>query len=251
VTDDRETPMATPDDREPGGLTRRDSLLRVGGMAALALGTGGAGIELLDAGSAGAAGAGPAAVSSGLVRCVLTPEMTEGPFYLEGDKVRRDVREGRPGVPLALRTTVLDVSSCKPIKGAAVDIWHCDAGGTYSGFAQEGTEGRTFLRGIQRTDVKGLATFDTIYPGWYSGRTVHIHVRVYLGGSIVHTGQLFFPDTLTDAVFRRAPYNRRPARNTRNASDSIFRNGGSRSMLHLVKSGKGYAARITMGVNRT
>jgi protocatechuate 3,4-dioxygenase beta subunit len=236
-------------DHEPNGLTRRDSLLKLGGIAAVALG-GAAGIEALDAKDAAGAGAGPAAVSAGLVSCVLTPEMTEGPFYLEGDKVRRDVREGRPGVALLLRTTVLDVSSCKPIKGAAVDIWHCDAGGTYSGFAQEGTEGRTFLRGIQRTDKNGLATFATIYPGWYSGRTVHIHVRVYLGGSVVHTGQLFFADTLTDVVYQRAPYNRRPARETRNATDSIFRNGGSKLMLRVTKSGSAYVARITMGVSR-
>jgi protocatechuate 3,4-dioxygenase beta subunit len=236
-------------DHEPNGLTRRDSLLKLGGIAAVALG-GAAGIEALDAKDAAGAGAGPAAVSAGLVSCVLTPEMTEGPFYLDGDKVRRDVREGRPGVALLLRTTVLDVSSCKPIKGAAVDIWHCDAGGTYSGFAQEGTEGRTFLRGIQRTDKNGLATFATVYPGWYSGRTVHIHVRVYLGGSVVHTGQLFFPDTLTDGVYKRVPYNRRPARETRNATDSIFRNGGSKSMLRVAKSGSGYAAWITMGVGR-
>jgi protocatechuate 3,4-dioxygenase beta subunit len=232
------------------GLTRRDSLRKLGGVAALALG-GAAGIEVLDAKDAAGAGTGPAAVSAGLVSCVLTPEMTEGPFYLEGDKVRRDVREGRPGVPLLLGTTVLDVSSCKPIRGAAVDIWHCDAGGTYSGFAQEGTEGLTFMRGIQRTDKNGLATFATIYPGWYEGRTVHIHVRVYLGGSVVHTGQLFFPDRLTDAVYRRTPYNRRPARTTRNATDSIFRNGGGRSMLRLAKRGDGYTARIAMGVSRS
>jgi protocatechuate 3,4-dioxygenase beta subunit len=231
------------------GLTRRASLLKLGG-AALALGAGAAGLELGSPGQADAAGAGPAAVSLGLVSCVLTPEMTEGPFYLEGDKVRRDVREGRPGVPLTLRTTVLDVSSCTPIRRAAVDIWHCDAGGTYPGFAQEGTEGRTFLRGIQRTNAKGMATFETIYPGWYSGRAVHIHVRVYLGGSVVHTGQLFFPEALSDAVFRRAPYNRRGARDTRNATDAIFANGGNRSMLRVVRSGKGYAARITMGVSR-
>ena len=248
MTDDRTTAAGG---RAQPGLTRRDSLLKLGGVAALALGAGGAGIELLDPKAAVAAGAGPAAVSSGLVTCVLTPEMTEGPFFVEGDKLRRNVREGRPGVPLALRTTVLDVSSCKPLQGAAVDIWHCDAGGTYSAVAQEGTEGRTFLRGIQRTNAKGVARFDTIYPGWYSGRTVHIHVRVFLGGSIVHTGQLFFPDTLTDAVFRRTPYNRRPARDTRNATDSIFRNGGSRSMLRLAKSGTGYVAQITMGISRT
>jgi protocatechuate 3,4-dioxygenase beta subunit len=232
------------------GLTRRDSLRKLGGVAAFALG-GAAGIEVLDAKDAAGAGTGPAAVSAGLVSCVLTPEMTEGPFSLEGDKVRRDVREGRPGVPLLLRTTVLDVSSCKPIRAAAVDIWQCDAGGTYSGFAQEGSDGQTFMRGIQRTDGKGVASFATIYPGWYEGRTVHIHVRVYLGGSVVHTGQLFFPDALTDAVYRRAPYNRRPGRTTRNATDSIFRNGGARSMLRLAKSGKGYVGTIAMGVSRS
>ena len=107
------------------------------------------------------------------------------------------------------------------------------------------------MRGIQRTDRNGLATFKTVYPGWYSGRTVHIHVRVSMGGNVVHTGQLFFPESLTDAVYRRAPYNRRPSRDTRNATDSIYRNGGSRSMLKLAKSGTGYVGRITMGVSRS
>ena len=196
------------------------------------------------------AGDGPRAVAAGLVACVLSPEMTAGPFGLDGDKLRRDVREGRPGVPLTLRTTVIDVSTCKPIRGAAVDIWHCDAGGAYSGFSEEGTAGRTFLRGIQKTDANGLALFKTIYPGWYPGRAVHIHVRVYLGGSIVHTGQLFFPEAVTDAVYKRAPYRRRPNRDTRNAADSIFRNGGSRSTLKLTKTTTGYTARISMGVHR-
>ena len=104
------------------------------------------------------------------------------------------------------------------------------------------------MRGIQRTNAKGLATFRTVYPGWYQGRTVHIHVQVHLGGDVLHTGQLYFPDTLTDAVYRRAPYNRRPGRSTRNASDAIFRNGGSRSMLKLARNGSGYVGRITMGV---
>jgi protocatechuate 3,4-dioxygenase beta subunit len=177
--------------------------------------------------------------------------MTEGPYYLEGDKVRRDMREGKPGVPLTVRATVLDVSTCKPVKGAAVDLWHCDAAGTYSGFAREGTEGLTFLRGIQRTDRNGVAILKTIYPGWYPGRTVHIHVQVHVGGNVVHTGQLFFPDALTDVVYRRSPYNRRPSRDTRNADDSIFVNGGSRSVLRLSKSAAGYVGRVTMGVQRS
>jgi protocatechuate 3,4-dioxygenase beta subunit len=241
--------MTDDDPRDERALTRRESLLGLGGIAAAALGAGGA-LGALD-GDAQAAGSGPAAVVSGLVTCVLTPELTAGPFILDGDKVRRDIREGRPGARLELATTVVDVSTCKPIRGAAVDVWHCDAGGAYSGFAQEGTEGETFMRGIQRTDRKGVARFTTVYPGWYSGRTVHIHVQVSTGGNVLHTGQLFFPERLTDAVFRRAPYNRRPNRDTRNATDSIFRNGGARSMLRLARQGSGYVGRITMGISRS
>ena len=245
ATMDDETHM-----RDETTLTRRNSLLGLGGIAAAALGAGGV-LAALDGDDAEAASNGPAAVASGLVTCVLTPEMTEGPYYLDGDKLRRDIREGRPGTRLDLATTVVDVSTCKPIKGGLVDIWHCDAGGTYSGFAQEGTDGDTFMRGIQRTTKTGLATFVTVYPGWYSGRTVHIHVQVSLGGNVLHTGQLFFPEALTDTVYRRTPYNRRPGRDTRNATDSIFRNGGSKSMLKLAKTKTGYAARITMGVSRS
>ena len=107
--------------------------------------------------------------------------------------MRRNVTEGRPGVPLTLRLTVVNASSCKPIKGAAVEIWHCDAGGVYSATGAEADE--RFLRGIQRTDAKGLAIFRTLYPGWYQGRTVHIHAMVHIGGNVVHTGQLYFPDS--------------------------------------------------------
>jgi protocatechuate 3,4-dioxygenase beta subunit len=233
-------------------ISRRGALLRLGGLAASAVGASVWGArELLDADDAQAAGTGPAAVAAGLVTCVLTPEMTEGPYYLEGDKVRRTITEGKPGVPLFLRLTVVDVSTCKPIRNAAVDVWHCDASGVYSGTSAQGTESETFLRGIQRTDRSGLARFSTIYPGWYPGRTVHIHVKVYLGGRTVHTGQLFFPDGLTDAVYRRSPYSRRPNRDPRNAGDSIFRNGGRRSLLKLERSGSGYVGSITMGVQRS
>jgi protocatechuate 3,4-dioxygenase beta subunit len=238
--------------RETRPVSRRRALLELGGFAATALGVGAFGAkELLDTDDAAAASSGPAAVASGLVTCVLSPEMTEGPYYVAGDKVRRNITEGKAGVPLTLRLGVVDASSCKSIPNAAVDVWHCDAGGTYSATAQEGTEGLTFLRGIQRTDRKGIATFRTIYPGWYPGRTVHIHVKVYLGGTTVHTGQLFFADRVTDAVYTRAPYNRRPNRDPRNAGDSIFRNGGSRSLLALARSGSGYVGRITMGVTRS
>jgi protocatechuate 3,4-dioxygenase beta subunit len=232
-------------------LTRRSALLKLGGVAATVVGGGWGAKELLETPEAEAAGTGPAAVASGLVSCVLAPEMTEGPYYVEGDKVRRNITEGKTGAPLTLRLTVVDVSSCKPVKGAAVDIWHCDAGGVYSATTVQDTEDLTFLRGIQRTDKNGLAIFKTIYPGWYSGRTVHIHLKVYLGGNTIHTGQLFFPDSLTDVVYRRSPYNQRPNRDPRNAADSIFRNGGRRSMLKLAKSGSGYVGRISMGVSRS
>jgi protocatechuate 3,4-dioxygenase beta subunit len=239
----------TPAARE-SALSRRRALLEMGGLAATALGAGAWGArELAGTADAEAAGAGPAGVASGLVSCVLAPEQSEGPFYLDDHKLRRDIREGKPGVPLTLRLTVVDVSKCRPIKGAAVDVWHCDAGGTYSGVRE--TEPGRFLRGIQRTDAKGLALFKTIYPGWYPGRTVHVHVTVHLGGNVVHTGQLYFPDGLTDAVFKRAPYSRRRSRSTRNAADSIYRNGGRRSTLALKRSGTGYVGSIVMGVQRS
>jgi len=168
----------------------------------------------------------------------------------EIEKLRRDITEGRPGVPLSLRLHVVDASTCKPIKGAAVDIWHADALGVYSGFGS-GSGNRTFMRGIQKTDATGLARFRSVWPGWYQGRTVHIHVKVHVGGNVVHTGQLYFPDSLTDAVFRRKPYSRRGKRTTRNANDFVFAQGGRRSLLSVRKSGSAYVASITMGVHRS
>jgi protocatechuate 3,4-dioxygenase beta subunit len=195
------------------------------------------------------AGAGPLAVSSGLVSCVLTPELTEGPYYVAGERLRRNITEGKGGVALRLRLTVVNASSCKPIRNAAVDIWHCDALGVYSG-AIAGNPGTNFMRGVQRTDAKGVATFDTIYPGWYQGRAVHIHVKVHVAGNVVHTGQLFFPARITNAVYRRTPYSTHGATpDTLNAADSIFRNGGSKGMLTLAKSGAGYVGSIAMGVS--
>jgi protocatechuate 3,4-dioxygenase beta subunit len=185
------------------------------------------------------------------VSCILTPEQTEGPYYIAGEKLRRNITDGRPGTALLLRTFVVDATTCRPIRNAAVDIWHADAGGVYSGFGA-GASSRTFMRGIQRTNAKGLAMFRTVYPGWYQGRTVHIHVKVHVGGNVVHTGQLYFPDALTDAVYRRAPYSSRPGRGVRNATDSVYRNGGSKSMLSVKKNSAGvYVATITMGVQRS
>ena len=225
-------------------LTRRGSLLKLGGLLGAALGAGAWKAAESD-------GAGPAGVASGEITCVLTPEQTDGPYYIADEKVRRNITEGKPGTPLSLRAFVVDASTCKPIKNAAVDIWHADAGGVYSGFGQ-GADNRTFMRGIQRTNAKGLAIFRTVYPGWYSGRTVHIHVKVHLGGNVLHTGQLYFPDSVTDAVYRKAPYNTRPNRSTRNAGDSIYRNGGRKSQVTVRKNSAGvYIATIRMEVSRS
>jgi protocatechuate 3,4-dioxygenase beta subunit len=225
--------------------TRRGSLLSLGSLLASGLGWKVAGADEADA-----AGVGPAAVAAGLVTCILTPEQTEGPYYIANSRLRRDIRDGHKGVRLDLRTTVVDASTCKPVRNALVEIWHCDAAGLYSGFGG-GASSRTFLRGGQRTDAKGLARLTAIYPGWYQGRTVHIHVKVHIGGSVVHTGQLYFNDAVTDTVYRKAPYRSRGVRTTRNADDSIFRNGGSRSQVRLAKAADGsYVATIAMGVTR-
>ena len=222
----------------------RGSILRLAGVAAASLGAGA--WKAKDA-----AGGGPTAVESGAVTCVLTPELTEGPYYIPNEKLRRNITDGHPGTTLILQLAVVDASTCKPITGAAVDIWHADAAGNYSGFGA-GSRSRAFMRGIQRTDAHGIATFRTVYPGWYQGRTVHIHVKVHVRGKVVHTGQLFFSDALTDRVYRNVPYNKRPNRTTRNAYDSIFVNGGSKSMLSVRRrSAGGYMGKIRMGVHRS
>jgi protocatechuate 3,4-dioxygenase beta subunit len=197
--------------------------------------------------------------------CVLTPAQEEGPFYIDLARVRRDVTEDRPGVPLALAVTVVDANTCEPIRDAAVDIWHCDALGLYSGETSEGSDSETFLRGIQLTDRNGRAEFATIYPGQYPGRTTHIHLKVhtggrrsndtYAGGHVAHTGQLFTTDQDDAAVFALSPYNRNPAEITPREADFIFREqGGSNATLALTPAGNdlargGFTGKVTLGVD--
>ena len=196
--------------------------------------------------SAGSTAA-PTTVPPGSIACVLTPEFTEGPFYLDLDDVRSDITEGRPGAPLELKITVVDADGCTPIKDAAVDIWHADAGGVYSGF--ERAQGETFLRGTQISGGDGLVTFRTVYPGWYRGRAVHIHTKVHVSGAEVHTGQLFFDDGFTDTVYAAAPYNARPGRDVRNTGDGIFRRANADSAVLDVRSQAGAnVAEIIVGV---
>jgi protocatechuate 3,4-dioxygenase beta subunit len=176
--------------------------------------------------------------------CVLTPELTEGPYYLDLDLVRSDITEGQPGVPFDLAVTVVDADSCEPIEGAAVDVWHCDAGGAYSGV--EGDSG-TFLRGVQMTDADGVASFRTIFPGWYTGRAVHVHLKVALGTSDVHTGQLFFDDATIAAAYEAEPYAERGTPDTSNEADGIY--GQSRgTTIVAVAPGETYRGTVTLGV---
>ena len=220
-------------------FTRRQSLLRLAGGAAAA-----AGVEALrEAPSASAA------IEQEVAQCILTPELTQGPFYVPGEAIRHDITEGKQGTPLLLSCRVVNASTCKPIGKAAVDIWHCDAGGVYSG-AVANTAGTNFLRGVQRTNARGIATFRTVYPGFYAGRAVHIHVKVHVRGNVVHTGQLFFPAAVTEAVYAKAPYSAHGTTpDTPNAQDAIFRNGGRYGMLALKKTAAGYTGAITMGVH--
>jgi protocatechuate 3,4-dioxygenase beta subunit len=240
--------MSEPTQNGDTRISRRVSLVKLGGFVAAAAGA--AGWKVASSENASADSSTGAGVTSGAVACVLAPEMTEGPYYIPGERVRSDITEGKAGAPLTLRLTIVDASTCKPVPRAVVDIWHADAGGLYSGEAMLQTEGQTFLRGIQRTNARGVATFETIYPGWYTGRAVHIHVKVHLGGNVVHTGQLFFPEALTQAVYKKAPYNRRPGPDVPNAADAIYRNGGSKSTLSVRRSAAGYAGAIAMGVHR-
>jgi len=141
--------------------------------------------------------------------CTLTPEQIEGPFYLDQARMRDAISEGKPGVPLQLILRVLEASaSCAPIPKAAVDVWQCDALGIYSGYEGaaiaprhvEPVDDKTFLRGTQLTDAAGAVRFRTIYPGWYSGRTPHVHLKLRVGAKAVTT-QLYFPDPFLDQLF--------------------------------------------------
>ena len=173
--------------------------------------------------------------------CTLTPEMTEGPFYFDADAVRSDIRDGREGTTLRLALRVRD-ASCEPVANAVVDIWHCDAGGEYS------VEADPFLRGVQTTNQDGIAEFTTIYPGWYQGRTVHIHAKVHLDSSTVLTTQLYFDDAVSDRVFAAAPYASRGDRSQRNDSDGIF---DPATMLDLTREGSDYVGTISFDVSAT
>ncbi|HEX6684841.1 MAG TPA: intradiol ring-cleavage dioxygenase [Candidatus Limnocylindrales bacterium] len=176
--------------------------------------------------------------------CALTPQQTAGPYYLDVDSVRADIREDRPGAKLRVALRVQDLPGCTPVPNVMVEIWHADAGGVYSGF--ESAKSERFLRGSQPTNADGIAEFTTIYPGWYRGRTVHIHFKVHLSEQTELTSQLYFDERVSEAVFEKPPYTNRDGRNGLNDSDSLF---NERLVMTTVQDGDGYLAALTLGVN--
>jgi protocatechuate 3,4-dioxygenase beta subunit len=241
-----------PDASERSGrlLTRREALALIGvsGAALFAQATPGR--------AQPAGGARPS--------CVARPRQTEGPFFVDEALNRSDIRsdpksgEVKPGVPLrlAFRVSRLSGTTCTPLAGAQVDVWHSDADGRYSdarGFGfRASTAGQQFLRGYQLTDATGAAQFLTIYPGWYGGRAVHVHFKIRTvdaaGRKYDFTSQLYFDDAVTERVFAVEPYASRGRRWLSNADDGLFRDGGAQLLLAPQADGQGYGATFDVGL---
>jgi protocatechuate 3,4-dioxygenase beta subunit len=186
--------------------------------------------------------------------CKMVPEQTEGPFYADLGLMRRDLTEGRAGHPLRLGARVVD-EACEPIPGALVDIWHCDVDGDYSAFVDgsggddEG-DGTTFLRGTQMTNDDGIVEFHTNYPGWYTGRAVHIHTKAHLEGGFVRTTQLYLPEEVTDQVHAQEPYAAQGTRDTRNEQDFIAGDPAANgNLLATSADGAGTLGLVVLGVD--
>lgn len=142
--------------------------------------------------------------------CALTPSAGAGPFPSRQLLDRRVIHEEYPGHPLRLGIRVVD-ADCQPVPGAVVDIWHTDATGDYSDFEDGGDgkdegPGTTFCRGAQTADERGILEFETIYPGWYPARAIHIHAAVQVGGDDVLTTQLYFDEAYTETVLAEGEY---------------------------------------------
>jgi protocatechuate 3,4-dioxygenase beta subunit len=242
-------------DETPTRLDRRAVLLAAG-AAGLAAAFGPRALGLLSPQEAAAATA-----------CLLMPQAAGGPYWVEDTMTRRDIREGKPGLPLQLRFAVVNARTCKAIRGADVEVWHADAAGAYSGFDGASSGGgrgapgggggvaqtaTRYLRGHQRSDAAGRAEFLTVFPGWYPGRTPHIHMKVHVGGDVVHTGQVFLDEKTTATVYRTAPYAERGQPDTPHAADMLFQQaGGARAQLKLAKrpsGARGYLGTIVVGV---
>ncbi|CCK28750.1 hypothetical protein BN159_4371 [Streptomyces davaonensis JCM 4913] len=282
-------------------LTRRKVVV-AGAGAVAAVGVGGT-----FAAGAFADDSGDSATDTTSETCYkLTSETTEGPYYIDADKIRRDITEDKEGIPLVLNLKVIDNETCRPVANAAVDIWHCDALGIYSGYEslstgggggtpptdaptdlpsgtptgeppsgapsggtgggihEEPTDDERYLRGTWKTDKQGRVTFRTIFPGWYRGRTVHIHTKVhvdgewtdagYEGGHTCHTGQFFFDEESVLASAEVEPYSTSTTERTTLEQDTIYDQSGTAGGLLKLKYNKkniakGVVGSITMGVD--
>ena len=189
--------------------------------------------------------------------CVLTPQQTAGPYYIDVNQIRKDITEGKAGTPLRTTWYVVDAATCEPIPHAVVEIWHADARGAYSGFPGQGdvgnidTSGEIYLRGAQIADGEGKAEFETVFPGWYPGRVTHIHFKISFGDNTYVTSQSYFSQDLIDQIYSNdAPYTNRGLNSTTNASDAIFVNTQGRDALVMTssKDGDEYHASITIGI---
>ncbi len=259
------------DDRPIGRiLSRREALGLVGvtGLAAL-IGCGGTGTTTSTTSTTASTGStastastgstGTTASLGGVVTCVAaTPEKTEGPYFVDELLNRSDIRSDtatgavKAGTVLNISVNLMNLgSNCRAIQNAQIDIWHCDAGGLYSDESANGTVGQNFLRGYQLTDSSGKVTFTTIYPGWYSGRAVHIHFKIRFtlsGTSYEFTSQMFFDESLTTTVHSATPYNTRGTRNTFNSTDGIYGTNGAALLLSVVPNGAAYDATMNVGM---
>lgn len=237
-------------------LTRREVLSFVGGITTVSL------LGCLR-GQADSAEPTNSLVQVSLPSCIIKPEQTEGPYFVDEKLNRSDIRSDpsdgsiKEGVPLQLIFQVSQISSgaCIPLKDAIVDVWHCDAEGAYSDVSERrfNTVGKKFLRGYQITDTNGTAQFVTIYPGWYPSRTVHIHFKIRTNSesqvSREFTSQLYFDDAFTDQVYQQPPYVE--GRRTLNNQDGIFRDGGEQLTLQLTQTAEGYIGKFAVGLELT
>jgi protocatechuate 3,4-dioxygenase beta subunit len=191
--------------------------------------------------------------------CILTPQADAGPYYFDAKMRREDITEGHPGAPLQLRFVVLQAGSCKPLAGARVDVWHARADGFYSGYRGQGddhttdTSGGTFMRGTQFAGPRGEVSFRTVYPGWYEGRTAHIHFKVFTDEKSVLTGQMYFPDALSQYLYTNvSAYKRKAARSTFNYNDGLalmdLAHGG---FCDIKEEADHYLATLILGIDQT
>lgn len=254
------------DDRPVGQILSRRDALKILGVGSAAFLAACAAPEATSTSVATVASTAGTSVSASALDCVVRPELTIGPYFVDGQLDRSDIRSDpsdgsvKEGVPLTLQINVSDVASnsCTPLQAAQVDVWHCDALGVHSGVSDQGfdTTGQQFLRGYQLTDANGGVQFLTIYPGWYSGRTVHIHftIRTKAADSQDYqfTSQFFFDDTLTDQVHAQEPYAGKGQRDTRNADDNIYNGGGDQLLLNLEGDNtNGYTSTFNVGLDLT